>query len=264
MAISTSRIEAIETHYNGFHFRSRAEARYAIFFDLLGIQYEYEPEKFDLPSGRYIPDFRLSGLWPYGPIYFEVKGGEPSADEISKPRELSHRRFDSRETCFVAYGNVNDHIIYPGEDAWCCVKDAKLTFGQCIICGQITITCLVHRHVTHSSDNCSQRIRDLAIKLDIDDCFTDFTPLDDPFDRQASLVSPMITLATEAARSARFESPEFIPSLDHYKQTMKVLKSLSVFGTATDYAAFYEFGIDLSRDPSCPRYEFRRQLLSVG
>src|SRR5699024_4157121 len=52
-------------------FRSRLEARWAVFFDRLGIEWQYEPQGFVLPGGRhYLPDFLLveSGTW------IEVKG----------------------------------------------------------------------------------------------------------------------------------------------------------------------------------------------
>jgi hypothetical protein len=41
-------MQAIETAYNGYRFRSRLEARWAVFFDALGIRYQYEKEGFDL------------------------------------------------------------------------------------------------------------------------------------------------------------------------------------------------------------------------
>ena len=51
-------IKAIETIYDGYKFRSRLEARWAVFFKSLEIKYEYEPEGFMLPSGaKYLPDF---------------------------------------------------------------------------------------------------------------------------------------------------------------------------------------------------------------
>lgn len=54
------KIKPIETIYNGYRFRSRLEARWAVFFDALGVDYEYEPEGFNLPNGgRYLPDFRV-------------------------------------------------------------------------------------------------------------------------------------------------------------------------------------------------------------
>jgi nucleoside 2-deoxyribosyltransferase len=53
-------IKAIPTHYNGHVTRSRLEARWMVFFDRLGIKFEYEPEGFVLPDGQpYLPDFRL-------------------------------------------------------------------------------------------------------------------------------------------------------------------------------------------------------------
>lgn len=64
-------IKAIETIYNGYRFRSRLEARWAVFFDELNIKYEYEPEGFMLSDGtRYLPDFYLSDFG----YYVEVKG----------------------------------------------------------------------------------------------------------------------------------------------------------------------------------------------
>jgi hypothetical protein len=43
-------IAAIETTYRGMTFRSRLEARWAVFFSTLGLQYQYEPERFSLPQ----------------------------------------------------------------------------------------------------------------------------------------------------------------------------------------------------------------------
>lgn len=68
---------AIETRYKGYRFRSRLEARWAVFFDTLGLTWEYEPEGFELSGGRrYLPDFRLvvaGGV----PLYVEVKPQGP-------------------------------------------------------------------------------------------------------------------------------------------------------------------------------------------
>lgn len=68
--------QPIETEYDGHRFRSRLEARWAVFFNHLGIQWSYEQEGYELPSGRYLPDFRLYGVVPPGPcdLFVEVKG----------------------------------------------------------------------------------------------------------------------------------------------------------------------------------------------
>lgn len=63
-------IKAIDTHYNGYKFRSRLEARWAVFFDELGIKYEYEKEGYDLGDGwHYLPDFYL----PDSNQFIEIK-----------------------------------------------------------------------------------------------------------------------------------------------------------------------------------------------
>jgi hypothetical protein len=83
-----NRIKAIETHYAGCRFRSRLEARWAVFFDTLGIAWEYEPEGFELPAGPYLPDFLLSRdgePWSW----VEVKGKELSNKELALGFELA-------------------------------------------------------------------------------------------------------------------------------------------------------------------------------
>jgi hypothetical protein len=66
-------VRAIETLYRGYRFRSRLEARWAVFFDAAGIRWEYEPQGFTLADGSsYLPDFWLPGL--DGGTWAEVKG----------------------------------------------------------------------------------------------------------------------------------------------------------------------------------------------
>ena len=65
-----SRIRAIQTRYKGYAFRSRLEARWAVYFDHLGIKWDYEPEGFELGNGlRYLPDFWLPDL----KLWVEIK-----------------------------------------------------------------------------------------------------------------------------------------------------------------------------------------------
>ena len=59
-------IASIPTQYNGTLFRSRLEARWAVFFDLMRIKWEYEPQCFEQDDGdcviQYLPDFYLTEL----------------------------------------------------------------------------------------------------------------------------------------------------------------------------------------------------------
>lgn len=63
-------IKAIDTYYSNHKFRSRLEARWAVYFDELATSWGYEQEGFELGNGvRYLPDFYL----PRYKIYVEVK-----------------------------------------------------------------------------------------------------------------------------------------------------------------------------------------------
>lgn len=72
-------IRPIETRYKGYRFRSRLEARWAVFFDALALKWEYEPEGFQTSAGPYLPDFRV--MTPQGnPTWYEVKPSTISQD----------------------------------------------------------------------------------------------------------------------------------------------------------------------------------------
>lgn len=80
-------IKAIPTCYKGINFRSRLEARWAIIFDRLGIDWRYETEGYDIQieegySIRYLPDFVLYGGSVRCPkaLYVEVKGNMQTDD----------------------------------------------------------------------------------------------------------------------------------------------------------------------------------------
>lgn len=78
-------MKAIETTYNGYKFRSRLEARWAVFFDAMGIEYQYEPEGFEKRGCgdrlfRWLPDFFLPEL----NVWVEVKGGDITPEDAEK------------------------------------------------------------------------------------------------------------------------------------------------------------------------------------
>lgn len=75
-------MKAIETIYKGYKFRSRLEARWAVYFDFLNIHWLYEDEGFVLSDGTcYLPDFYLPHY--NGGLFVEVKG-EFTSEEKDK------------------------------------------------------------------------------------------------------------------------------------------------------------------------------------
>lgn len=78
-------IAPIETRFGGRLYRSRTEARWAVALSVARIAFEYEHEGFDLPCGRYLPDFWL----PERQIWIEIKGVAPGAVEHAKCDHLA-------------------------------------------------------------------------------------------------------------------------------------------------------------------------------
>lgn len=95
-------MKAIETVYNGYRFRSRLEARWAVFFNVAGIKYEYEPEGFDLGSKWYLPDFYLTGF----DLYVEIKPSHMSDDLKKKCESLCNLfRNKTGASILLCYGD---------------------------------------------------------------------------------------------------------------------------------------------------------------
>jgi hypothetical protein len=77
-------IKSTPTKYKGHAFRSRLEARWAVYFDAIGIEWWYEMEGYQLPSGWYLPDFWL----PQVEMFAEVKPVAFNETELKKVIEL--------------------------------------------------------------------------------------------------------------------------------------------------------------------------------
>ncbi len=76
----------IQTTYKGYRFRSRLEARWAVFFDALGLAWEYEAEGYRFDDGmQYLPDFLMHDRVDY---FVEIKG-KATRDMLIKPSRLA-------------------------------------------------------------------------------------------------------------------------------------------------------------------------------
>jgi hypothetical protein len=106
---------AINTLWRGYHFRSRLEARWAVALAKLGIPFEYEKEGFELPSGKYLPDFWLPfsedycSEYPEAGSWFEIKGIKPTDIELTKLVELS---ISTKHNCTLVWGPPWSFKIY--------------------------------------------------------------------------------------------------------------------------------------------------------
>ena len=129
-------IKPIETIYAGSRFRSRLEARWAVFFNWLKIRYVYEPEGYELSDGtRYLPDFYL----PDQDTFFEVKGVMREVDM----HKIQQFREDSHKPVVIGY----DDMKFDATDYWQKTDDqhaAEYEFAgqdssvlaRCKVCGK--------------------------------------------------------------------------------------------------------------------------------
>ena len=95
-------IKAIQTEYNDYKFRSRLEARWAVFFDKIGISYQYEIEGYEVATGVwYLPDFRIDSGW------VEVKPKSGIDNESTEKMGLLVAGL--QEPGIIVYGDPLDH-----------------------------------------------------------------------------------------------------------------------------------------------------------
>src|SRR5262245_59468327 len=152
-------IKPIETRYKSYRFRSRLEARWAVFFDSLGVPWEYEPQGFIIGGVPYLPDFWL----PRQQTWLEVKGTQYSTRHPSPwmdtPDDWALCAGLARESgfkVFMVFGDLcplgfafrspneidPEDIVgsnrgwYPGTGRWI---DGCCTWGQCPLCGAVGI-----------------------------------------------------------------------------------------------------------------------------
>jgi hypothetical protein len=183
-------IKAIETHYNGYCFRSRLEARWAVFFDAAGIRYEYEKEGYDLDGVRYLPDFWLPDL----SCWYEIKPGLPSKEEQDACEALGDHTGNPQVICCGVPGS-EELLIYCFD-----YKDSSAGMGW----WEEPYWSLGHdrKPVFCSNDNCGSRefltpgYEGWAGMKQIRDCL--------PHRESQAIFWPFYS----AARSARFEHDE--------------------------------------------------------
>lgn len=134
---------ALETPYKGHRFRSRIEARWAVFMDALGVQWEYEPQGFRLSGGGfYLPDFWL----PYQECWIEIKGAPATMEEIDRADQLA---LDTGHPVVMLVGPVDPMEQAARCGAWVALPEPNergyretngAMWAECLECGVVSIT----------------------------------------------------------------------------------------------------------------------------
>lgn len=221
-------IKAIETHYKGYRFRSRLEARWAVFFDALGVVWEYEVQGFDLgEAGCYLPDFFL----PEMAQYIEIKGdGMKSSDraKVLSFSETSMIHVFTGTPCFDlrdAWKQIDSFYFRESDKNWLWFVCQDCSVALLLPISALLMPCpfcdpaffLRNGEIRFESN------RDAIMSLIVyclipniaypDERLTKMIDGKYPFHKYFTSESPILASAYEAARSARFEhgeSPQFL------------------------------------------------------
>jgi len=122
-------MKAIDTVYKGYRFRSRLEARWAVYLDAIGWEWDYEPEGFEFEDGtRYLPDFRVNCDEPF---WIEVKAKPLTPDEKHKAKLLAR---GTGMPVLLAVGVPDAEQVTYGMGLVHCHEDELIEHGSGSIC----------------------------------------------------------------------------------------------------------------------------------
>jgi len=112
----------LPTAYDGWYFRSRLEARWAVVFKAAKIRYQYEHELLLLPNGEgYLPDFWLPELL----FHVEVK---PDGGDFSKARLLA--AYGVQVLLLEGAPENIEYTLLNGDSRYVYAEDPDWTWGQ--------------------------------------------------------------------------------------------------------------------------------------
>ena len=207
-------MQAIETRYKGYRFRSRLEARWAVFFDAWGVTWEYEPEGFIVPGyGYYLPDFKTNiegcerlEIKPQMPKDFgmyiksgvSVLVGQPYAD-------IDRKRWHPEKNIFHYQVIIFDQCSPDPLD----VLVNSYVFATCEHCDKHLWVAMLHSGIGLYWDENGKEGR--VYEDGGRHCFHCSTCGGDPNRNNhcyEEACSPLLKMAYAAARSARFEHGE--------------------------------------------------------
>jgi hypothetical protein len=126
------------TWYNNYYFRSKLEAKWAVFFDLMKIKWEYEPEPFTCDDGsQYTPDFYLPKTYLRNTkgVYVEIK--PEGFNELGYNQRIASSLKNSQ--LIVLYGDpiraiIDVHTRNNSNEQLCPWWDDYMVFMYCDSC----------------------------------------------------------------------------------------------------------------------------------
>ena len=134
-----------EVSYSGIRFRSVLTARWAVFFDILGIEYLHEPQSFRVGTTIYSPSFFLPALGddhlserdtlaPPG-VFVEIRFSPPTDPELQEALAISQHT--NRNVCIFHGASMT-----VGLEWWPIVLTVPRPcfFSQCPFCGRYGIS----------------------------------------------------------------------------------------------------------------------------
>lgn len=182
---SGTEMKVLQTHYRGFYFRSRTEARWAVFMDSLEIPFEYEPEAYDLDGICYLPDFWL----PDQDCFLEVKPNrEATHEETVKAARLA---IFTKKDVFISKGPPTLQL---NGFTWICYQPATDKRGDQMLCGESRFWC--------ECPHCGRLELQFDGRSDRIKCGC---PKSEHGDKGYNFDSPRLSKAYNAAQSYRFE-----------------------------------------------------------
>lgn len=110
------RTELMPTSFRGVTYRTRIEARWAVFFDRLGVTFHYKPEKLELPDRQcctptfYVHEFEAY-IWVFA----------SSSEILIEESELAFKLFKSEQVnhVWLIMGPPNPEIANILDFSWC-------------------------------------------------------------------------------------------------------------------------------------------------
>jgi len=125
--------QPIPTRYDGYHFRSKNEARWAAFYKKLGVPYRYEADRYQVNGVTYLIDFEFQEQEEKGitDCLVEIKPKEPTPEERFKAEWLAQTR---GIPVYIFYGDQRcpsekdgaQGILYTVRKAWLSYEGQRL------------------------------------------------------------------------------------------------------------------------------------------